>query len=224
MTDEDQSNCVIWQSGDVPVSPRFDDPYYSLENGLAETRHVFLDGNDLPARLHPGFHVAELGVGTGLNLLALALCAQAAGVECVRYTGFEAYPLPKEDLKRALAPFQEVAPLAGALLDAWNPAGFEARIGPLTARMIVGDARQRLPEWDGAADAWFLDGFAPAKNPELWESDLMTEVGAHTAAGGSFATYTAAGDVRRALAAAGFEVERLPGFGRKRHMSVGRRP
>ena len=79
-----------------------------------------------------------------------------------------------------------------------------------------------LPGWAGAADAWFLDGFSPAKNPELWSPDLMREVARHTAPGGSFATYTAAGHVRRALAEAGFSVNRAPGFGRKRHMSVGR--
>ena len=78
-----------------------------------------------------------------------------------------------------------------------------------------------LPAWDGRADAWFLDGFSPAKNPELWGADLMAEVGAHTAPGGSFATYTAAGFVRRALGEAGFDVTRAPGHAGKRHMSRG---
>ena len=78
-----------------------------------------------------------------------------------------------------------------------------------------------MPSWDGEADAWFLDGFSPAKNPELWAPDLMAEVARHTAPGGTFATYTAAGHVRRALADAGFTVSRQPGFGRKRHMTTG---
>ncbi|WP_371685616.1 tRNA (5-methylaminomethyl-2-thiouridine)(34)-methyltransferase MnmD [Tropicimonas sp. IMCC6043] len=223
VTEESQSSGVIWRDDDVPVSSRFDDPYFSLDNGLAETRHVFLDGNDLPARLAPGFRVAELGVGTGLNLLALAHCAAAAGVDGVSYTGFEAFPLARDDLARALAPFPELAAPAKDLLAAWHPDGFDARIGPVTARMIVGDARVTLAAWDGRADAWFLDGFSPAKNPELWEAHLMSEVGSHTAPGGSFATYSAAGHVRRALSEAGFVVERRPGFGRKRHMSAGRR-
>jgi tRNA U34 5-methylaminomethyl-2-thiouridine-forming methyltransferase MnmC len=77
----------------------------------------------------------------------------------------------------------------------------------------LGDARETLPAWQGRADAWFLDGFAPAKNPELWEPDLMAEVARHTAPGGTFATYTAAGAVRRALAEAGFSVGRRAGFG-----------
>lgn len=223
VVEEGQRGAVIWRDGDVPVSTRFDDPYYSLDDGLAETRHVFLDGNDLPARLAPGFHVAELGTGTGLNLLALASCAAAAGVGEVRYTGFEAFPLHREDLARALAPFAGLAPLARDLVASWRPEGFEARVGPVSAQMITGDARETLAAWDGRADAWFLDGFAPAKNPELWEKGLMAEVSAHTAPGGSFATYSAAGHVRRALAEAGFAVERRPGFGRKRHMSRGRR-
>ena len=91
----------------------------------------------------------------------------------------------------------------------------------LEVEIILGDARTTLPHWDGQADAWYLDGFSPARNPELWTDTLMAEVGRHTKAGGSFATYTAAGHVRRALAAAGFTVTRAPGYRRKRHMSRG---
>ena len=90
--------------------------------------------------------------------------------------------------------------------------------------MVVGDARDTVPDWDGRADAWFLDGFSPAKNPELWGADLMAEVARHTAPGGTAATYTAAGFVRRGLEAAGFDVTRVPGYGRKRHMTVARKP
>ncbi len=88
--------------------------------------------------------------------------------------------------------------------------------------MILGDARETLPAWQGRADAWFLDGFSPAKNPELWGDALMRAVADHTAPGGSAASYTAAGFVRRGLEAAGFSVARRPGFGRKRHMTVAR--
>ena len=104
----------------------------------------------------------------------------------------------------------------------WGAAGF--RVGQVTVEIIQGDARETLPAWQGMADAWFLDGFSPAKNPELWSEALMAEVGRHTAPDGSFATYTAAGHVRRALAAAGFAVERAPGFAGKRHMSRGVKP
>ncbi|MEM6739368.1 MAG: tRNA (5-methylaminomethyl-2-thiouridine)(34)-methyltransferase MnmD [Pseudomonadota bacterium] len=211
---------IEWTAADVPVSRRFDDPYYSLEDGLAETEHVFLDGNGLRTRLSDGFVVAELGVGTGLNLLALARLAETLGVR-PRYVGFEAYPLARAELRRALAPFAALATLAQELLYAWSDQGLNAEIGPLHAKVVVGDARLMLPKWRGRAEAWFLDGFAPAKNPELWEAPLLAAVADHSAPNGTFATYTAAGHVRRALAEAGFTVTRAPGFGRKRHMSRG---
>jgi tRNA U34 5-methylaminomethyl-2-thiouridine-forming methyltransferase MnmC len=215
------SPTIDWHGGVVPVAVDFGDPYFSLDGGLAETRYVFLAGNALPQRFAPGFRIAELGFGTGLNLVALWLAWQASGVPGrLHYTGFEAFPLSRKDIARALAAFPEVAGLVPDLL-ALAAEGWLEREG-LSARLIPGDARVTLPAWDGAADAWFLDGFAPAKNPELWEPALMTEVARHTAPGGTFATYTAAGHVRRALAAAGFTVERRPGFGRKRHMTAGR--
>jgi tRNA U34 5-methylaminomethyl-2-thiouridine-forming methyltransferase MnmC len=92
----------------------------------------------------------------------------------------------------------------------------------LDLTVIEGDARATLPAWSGSADAWFLDGFAPARNPELWEPALIAEVARHTRPGGTAATYSAAGEVRRALSAAGFAVERRAGHGRKRHMTVAR--
>lgn len=207
----------------VPVSTRFDDPYYSLENGLAETRHVFLAGNDLPARFRGGFHVAELGFGTGLNLLATVQAWRASGVPGVlRYSTFEAFPMAAEDMIRAQAEFPQVAEIAGELAAHWQAGVRAFELPDLAFEMIEGDARHTLPAWTGRADAWFLDGFSPAKNPELWEAGLMAEVGAHTAPDGTAATYTAAGFVRRGLQAAGFSVTRVPGFGRKRHMTQAR--
>jgi tRNA U34 5-methylaminomethyl-2-thiouridine-forming methyltransferase MnmC len=211
-----------WRDG-VPVSTRFADPYYSLENGLAETRHVFLAGNGLPERLRPGFHVAELGVGTGLNLLALLALVRTTGRGPIRYTGFEAFPMRAADMRAALAAFPEVAADARALAAAWE-AGPVFRTPEIEARFVFGDARDTLPGWTEKADAWFLDGFAPARNPELWEPALLAEVARHTAEGGTAATYSAAGEVRRSLAAAGFAVERRAGYGRKRHMTVARLP
>lgn len=214
-----------WRDEAIPVSRRFDDPYFSLAGGLAETRHVFLAGNGLPDRFRPGFHIAELGFGTGLNLLATLLSHHGPGP--LHFTSFEAFPLPPEAMARALAAFPETAPFRSALLNQWATQSGPARrlsFPGLTATILIGDARETLPAWGGTADAWFLDGFSPAKNPELWSPDLMHQVARHTAPGGSFATYTAAGHVRRALAEAGFTVTRQPGFGRKRHMSAGSLP
>lgn len=209
-----------WREGGVPVSVRFDDPYFSLGDGLAETQHVFLAGNGLPARLGPGFSIAELGFGTGLNMLATLIAAEGCAGP-VRYTSFEAFPLEAAQIARALEAFPEAAAVAGPFLAAWEAGVRRFDLGPLRVEVIVGDARETLPAWAGAADAWFLDGFAPAKNPELWSDEMMTQVAGHTLPGGTFATYTAAGHVRRALAAAGFAVERRAGYGRKRHMTMG---
>lgn len=207
-----------WRDGGVPVSTRFDDPYFSLAGGLAETRHVFLEGNRLAERLRPGFHVAELGFGTGLNCLALARIATVP----IRMTSFEGWPMGLDQLSQAHAAFPELADLAGELRAGWGARVI--RIGQVELHLEIGDIADTLPAWQGQADAWFLDGFSPAKNPEMWSDAIMAEVGRHTAPGGSFATYTAAGAVRRALAGAGFEVTRQPGFGSKRHMSVGFKP
>ncbi len=211
-----------WRNGDVPVSTRFDDPYFSTENGLAETAHVFLAGNELPARFCDGFHIAELGFGTGLNLLAALTAWRRAGVGGVlHYTTFEAFPMQADDMIRAQAAFPDVAEAAESLARRWRAGEARFALPDLQFTLIEGDARRTLPSWPGQVDAWFLDGFSPAKNPELWERPLLAEVGAHTAPGGTATTYTAAGFVRRGLEAAGFRVERAPGFGRKRHMTRG---
>lgn len=225
---QNQQADLSWRSsdeaGDVPVSERFDDPYFSLDNGLEETRHVFLAGNDLPARFSDGFRIAELGFGTGLNMLTAALAWQSAGVAGrLHLTSFEAYPMDASEMRRALAAFPELGRLRDVLVDGWSQGGPIALSETVRLDVIIGDARETLPEWRGVADAWFLDGFSPAKNPELWGADLMAQVHAYTAPGGTAATYTAAGFVRRGLSDAGFAVERTPGFGRKRHMTRARR-
>ena len=199
----DQRADLTWTEQGVPVSTRFDDPYFSLGDGLAETTHVFLDGNDLPTRFRDGFHIAELGFGTGLNFLTALQAFRASGCGGVlQFTSFEAFPMSRADQLRALAVYPDLP--------------IDALDGAQDARLTVvpGDVRDTLPVWDGQADAWFLDGFSPAKNPELWEPALLAEVARHTSGEGTAATYSAAGAVRAALAEAGFEVTRVPGFGR----------
>lgn len=222
MSAKDQSERVTWRDGTLPVSSLFDDPYFSLANGLAETRHVFLAGNGLPERFRDGFRIAELGFGTGLNLIATLIAWEASGQPGrLSFTSFEAFPMPAADMAQALAAFPEVQAVARPLLDQWSTGARRFALGAVDVEIITGDARETLPGWAGQADAWFLDGFSPAKNPELWGEDLLAEVAGHTAPGGSFATYTAAGFVRRGLQSAGFQVERVQGFGTKRHMSRG---
>lgn len=211
---------VTWRDG-VPVSTTFDDPYFSLDDGLAESRHVFLGGNALPARFHDGFHIAELGFGTGLNLLAALSAWRETGLPGqLHFTSFEVSPLSAADIARAHEAFPALAPLAHDLADVFRAGPGVCETADLSFHLITGDARDTLPNWVGRADAWFLDGFSPAKNPGLWTPALLAEVARHTAPGGTAATYSAAGHVRRALSDAGFTVTRRAGFGRKRHMTV----
>lgn len=211
-----------WRSDEIPVSQQFDDPYYSLDNGLNETRHVFLAGNHLPERFRDGVHIAELGFGTALNFLAtLEMWRKTGQTGRFHFTSFEAFPMSPEDMIRAQAQFPEVADIAQELAPLWGTLLENGSLnGPdyyLTLK--IGDARDTLADWDQKADCWYLDGFSPAKNPELWEENLLKHVANHTAENGTAATYTAAGFVRRNLEAAGFSVERIKGFGRKRHMT-----
>jgi tRNA U34 5-methylaminomethyl-2-thiouridine-forming methyltransferase MnmC len=183
---------------------------------------VFLGGNELPARFHSGFHVAELGFGTGLNfLVTLAAWRAAGGAGKLHFTSFEAYPMQVTEMQRALQAFPDL-PIDVFATDSGADVLAPALHGPdFELTVVVGDARDTLADWNGHADAWYLDGFSPAKNPELWEDTLLAQVAAHTVSGGTVATYTAAGFVRRGLAGAGFTVSRVQGFGRKRHMTRG---
>ncbi len=220
-----QTAKLDWRDG-VPIAIAFDDPYYSLDNGLAETSHVFLGGNDLPARFDGDFHIAELGFGTGLNFLVTWAAWDNAGRPGhLHFTSFEAYPMAPDDMRQALAHFPQLEIYTQKLLAMWHPDQGPTQLddGPVL-NVITGDARQTLPTWERKADAWYLDGFSPAKNPQLWEPALLSAVGAHTKAGGTAATYSAAGHIRRSLQDAGFEVARVTGYGRKRHMTCARMP
>ncbi|MEM6677045.1 MAG: tRNA (5-methylaminomethyl-2-thiouridine)(34)-methyltransferase MnmD [Pseudomonadota bacterium] len=229
----------------MPVSRDYGDPYYARSDGLAETRYVYLDGNDLPRRwralaggalVEPGaavFRIGELGFGTGLAVLAAwALWRSVMPAEAVlAVTSFEAAPLPQAAMRKALGAWPELDPLAQALLEEWPEAPGRADIARalpgLTLEIRLGDARDRVPAWaEGGAqmDAWFLDGFAPARNPAMWEPALLATVAQATRPGGTMTTYSAAGRVRRALVQAGLEVARRPGFGVKREMLTAKRP
>lgn len=215
-----QKEHVIWHPEGQPVSSLFDDPYFSLQDGAAEARHVFVDGNQLGDRMRDGFQVAELGFGTGLNALITWQAWTGMNLPgAVKFTSFEAHPMPADDMARALSAWDQLRPMADQLVAGWAEGKTRFSFQGLQLDVIIGDARSTLPHWQGKADAWYLDGFSPAKNPELWTADLMAEVAAHTQVGGTAATYSAAGHVRRKLEDAGFTVSRQKGYGRKRHMT-----
>jgi tRNA 5-methylaminomethyl-2-thiouridine biosynthesis bifunctional protein len=225
------SEPLSWDEG-APRSPRFGDVYFQPGEGLAETRAVFLEGCGLPAawRGRDRFTVGELGFGTGLNILALLeLWGRTREPGARLYiVSVEAYPISREDAAAALSVWPEMAQLAEPLLAQW-PKGRRGlhRIDlPFDAvlDLLIGEASEMLEGWRGRADAWFLDGFAPSKNPGMWRDELLALVAARSAPGARAATFTVAGQVRRGLAAAGFQVERAPGFGRKKERLEARLP
>ena len=224
---------IDWRDGHL-VSTRFDDVYFSRAGGLAETEAVFLAGCGLPEawRGRRRFTVAELGFGTGLNMLALlALWARERPPGgTLHLFSVEAFPLPVEAAARAHAAIPGIDRALSALLLAHWPKDARGlhriRFPALGAvlDLMVGDAAAAVANWEGKADAWFLDGFAPSRNPAMWGEALLADVAAHTAQGGRAATYSVAGHVRRALAAGGFAVERMPGFAGKRQRLEARMP
>ncbi len=176
----------------------------------------------------PSFTIAELGFGTGLNFLAtleLLLSLPEAQRARLTYVSFELYPMEVAEINKALSQWPELEELKDKLLAAWKPLPGWNPITINGVRLLlgIGDAREMLPMVSISVDAWFLDGFNPLRNPELWGRDLMLTVGEKTVAGGTFGTYTAAGWVRRNLQTAGFEVERIKGYGTKRQMMVGQK-
>jgi tRNA 5-methylaminomethyl-2-thiouridine biosynthesis bifunctional protein len=225
---------ALWpETGGPPRSRRYGDLYFSATDGLAESRAVFLAGCGLPEawKGRRRFTVAELGFGTGLNIAALIDLWRREGPKDAWLSIFtlEAEPLPAADARRALAAWPELGFVAEMLLSHWpgQARGFHRLDLPdvrATLDVAVLEAAEALGEWTGAADAWFLDGFAPRLNPQMWRPEVLDLIAAHSAPGARLATYTAAGEVRRGLAAAGFEVARLAGFGDKRHRLEARWP
>lgn len=219
-----------WEHGRIPYAARFGDIYYSREDGLAESRHVFLGGNDLPQawRNAPCFCVAELGFGTGLNFLAawdLWRRTRAPGAR-LHYVAVEGFPLTRAERGACLAPWDELAPLARALEAAYpEPQRGFHRVFPSVAgerdvmlTLLYGDAAAMLGQLEARVDVWFLDGFAPDKNPDMWTAGIFSEMARLSHAGTTAATYSVAGAVRRGLDTAGFEIARAPGYGAKREM------
>jgi tRNA 5-methylaminomethyl-2-thiouridine biosynthesis bifunctional protein len=212
-------------------SETYGDTYWSLDGGIDETRHVFLTGNDLPARWQARgkFTILETGFGTGLNFL----CAwkrfretAPAGAQ-LHYLSVDKHPFRREDLQRLYGQWPELAPLGVELLERYPPLvpGFHRLHldgGRIALTLLFGEAAEMLAQLEAQVDAFFLDGFAPARNPDMWSKALFDQLGRLAAPGATFATYSAAGKVSRGMAAAGFAVEKKPGFGRKREMLRGR--
>lgn len=224
---------LVWRDDGLPQSSLYGDVYFSSVDGLAETRAVFLAGCGLPERFaeRRDFVVGELGFGSGLNIAALLDLWRREKPPGGRLHIFsvEAHPLSREEAARILAHWPELGEAATVLLDHWpgqargfhrvDLPGFDAVLD-----LAVMDVVDALDAWDGQADAWFLDGFSPALNPAMWRDAVLAAVGACSAPGARAATFTVAGAVRRGLTAAGFEIAKRPGFGRKRERLEAWRP
>ncbi len=216
-----------WDDQGRPHSRVFDDVYFSDQSGLEETRYVFLEQNRLQERfaaLSAGGRlvIGETGFGTGLNFLCAWQLFEQHAVAGARlhFVSVEKYPLSHADLQRALALWPELQPLAEQLLAQYIAIhqGFQRLIldnGRVTLTLLIGDVLEQLPQLDAQVDAWFLDGFAPAKNPEMWTAELFSELARLAAPGSTISTFTSTGWVRRLINAAGFKMKRTPGIGHK---------
>lgn len=222
-----------WSDDGQPFSTRFDDVYFSRESGLAETRHVFLKHNLLDVRWQAlpeggSFCIGETGFGTGLNFLCAWQWWDSFAPQDARlhYVSCEKYPLSRTDLTRALALWPELRPWAEQLLEQYTDlaAGwqhFSLAGGRVTLTLLIGDVLDTLPQLDARIDAWFLDGFAPSRNPDMWQPALYAQLARLSAPGTTLATFTSVGEVRRGLQAAGFVMHKVKGYGRKREMLRG---
>ncbi len=217
----------------MPFSPRsntFDDVYFSVEDGLAETRHVFLAGNGLPGRWQgkARFTIAETGFGTGLNFLAAWKLFQETADKGARldFISVEKFPLTAGQIAEYLEPW---AGEFGGMLDVFCEA-YKKKYPSTTLRfaqddillnVIFDDVNNALSKLEEKIDCWFLDGFKPASNPDMWSETVFKNMARLSNTSATFATFTAAGAVKRGLQEAGFTVEKCKGFGRKRDMLKG---
>ncbi|KPQ27692.1 MAG: tRNA 5-methylaminomethyl-2-thiouridine biosynthesis bifunctional protein [Marinobacter excellens HL-55] len=225
---------LIWRDG-VPESATFGDVYFNREDGLAEVRHVFVGPSQLPERFRQvsaqgHFVIAESGFGTGLNFLAAWsewMTQRPLDDNAVlHFVSVERYPLTRSDLVTALSHWPELRQLADELIELYPPLikGTHRLVlagGKIRLTLHFGEIADALQQLTFKADAWFLDGFTPSQNPEMWHRDVIDLVAQHSKTGTTLATFTSSGEVRRSLTDSGFSLMILPGFGYKRDMLAG---
>ena len=225
---------IHW-SKNTPTSSEFDDFYFSTDSGLEETRYVFLENSQLLNRWQTlesnHFSICETGFGSGLNFLCtwqLWLDSSKANQQ-LHFLSVEKFPIGKSDLKRIFDQWPELANLSQQLIEqypsivpGWHTLHFkgESHQGDVTLHLFFGDIDDWLPKINRPVDAWFLDGFAPAKNPDMWNESLFPYLAQLTKLSGTVTTFTAASNIKRSLKAAGFTLKKTRGYGKKREMVV----
>ncbi|MCM2130018.1 bifunctional tRNA (5-methylaminomethyl-2-thiouridine)(34)-methyltransferase MnmD/FAD-dependent 5-carboxymethylaminomethyl-2-thiouridine(34) oxidoreductase MnmC [Larsenimonas rhizosphaerae] len=222
---------LSWRD-DAPEADDYGDVYFSREDGLEETRHVFIHHNHLPERLADWdesrpFVIGETGFGSGLNMLCACACFEQYAQPTARLhlVSVEKHPFSPDDLKRAQSAWPMLAPWAEAIQRQWPApvAGIHRLVlsERITLDLHLGEAVEMITALDGTVDAWFLDGFAPSRNPDMWQPALFEAMARVSRPRATFATFTCAGFVKRGLKAAGFAIKKVAGYGRKREMLVG---
>lgn len=228
----DPANLAFAADG-TPWSETHRDVYHASRGGPEQVRHVFLGGNDLPARWRNRNHfvVLETGFGLGLNFLGTWAAWRADSARCGRlhFVSMELRPFRRHDLVAVHARWTELAGVSAELVAAWPPLvpgchRLEFEEGRVVLTLALGDIATHLPRIRARADAFYLDGFAPAKNPDMWSQAVFRGLARLAAPGATLATWTVASHVRDGLALAGFAVGKRPGFGPKREMLVARWP
>ncbi|MCT8600709.1 bifunctional tRNA (5-methylaminomethyl-2-thiouridine)(34)-methyltransferase MnmD/FAD-dependent 5-carboxymethylaminomethyl-2-thiouridine(34) oxidoreductase MnmC [Glaesserella parasuis] len=231
-----------FNQSNTPVSAQFDDIYFSTQDGLAESHYVFQEGNQLwekwQRHTRSFFVIAETGFGTGLNFFAVAEKFKAflaeyptSPLKRLYFISFEKFPIKTEQLQQIHQHYPQFANFSAQLTACWQPrqSGCQRyHFEQIYLDIWFGDLLENLPQlgdyYNNLIDCWFLDGFSPDKNPEMWNETLYQQMFRLTQAGGSFATFTASSNVRRGLQAVGFEVKKRKGFGKKREMLWGEKP
>jgi tRNA 5-methylaminomethyl-2-thiouridine biosynthesis bifunctional protein len=225
-----QQGDIRWKEDGTPYSHQFDDVYFSEGSGPGEVEHVFLKPNLVQQRLQEQdqLAIAELGFGTGLNFLMTWQMHEAVNSNStLHFYSVEKYPMTLEQLSTSHEFWPGLSQFSQTLLQqvkfetGWNVCSFDQ----VTLHLYIGDVQDFLDEMnalEATVDAWFLDGFAPSKNPDMWSLATLTKVGQISKSGTTFSTYTVVGQVRRDLMTAGFDVKKIPGYGKKREMLFGK--
>ena len=219
-----------WSVKNVPRSLRFGDLYFSDLDGLDETKYVFLNGNKLPEiwMCTDRFIIAETGFGTGLNFFATWRLWRENSTPNgnLIYYSIEKYPLTISQIVKSIGHWSDLKPLLEEFKKDYASTEVNSQTilfdeGRVTLKLIFGDVKEVLSQATFSSDAWFLDGFAPSCNPEMWSDEVFLEVARLSKKGTRLATFTAASAVRRGLRDVGFYMVKIPGFGRKREMLTG---
>jgi len=225
---------LLWVNDNQPQSILYDDIYFSSDSGLLETKHTFINGNNLPNRFSDikdkkKITIGETGFGTGLNFLATCLCFDnnTANIDAhLNYYSLEKHPIRKKDLDKTLSQWPELNKYKNLLLTKYPDlieGSHHIHLANTTIKLtlLFSDVLEAMQLFPNDIDAWYLDGFSPKKNPSMWQPDILEMIAKHSSYGASFSSFTAATNVRKGLTKAGFIVNKQAGFGRKRDMLTG---